>query len=345
MIRWGILGCGGVAEAFIAPGIAEADNSVLHSVFSRDAAKADDFRKRHGAAKSFNNLDAFLSDGGVDTVFVATANGQHSAHVRACAAAGKHVLCEKPLALSLKEGERMISSCQRAGVKLGVGYQLRFHPLHQEMFRRIRAGELGRIASTRAHFFFRLPGPPAEWRRRKQTAGGWVTNDLGTHLLDLLLELAGDVTEVAARFSNSRFGFETEELAVITLQFESGAVGVIECSIDAYAPASRLEVYGLDGFLIAEGTIGKNVEGTLLTGDHNQQEQVVAPATNLYAAEISAFSRAIEEDTEPPVPGTAGLRAVAVMESAYQAAREGRFVPVYSKAGAVGQDKDATINN
>jgi 1,5-anhydro-D-fructose reductase (1,5-anhydro-D-mannitol-forming) len=329
VIRWGILGCSRVADGFIAPAIADCENSVLNSVYSREFDRAEDFKRRHGAAKAFSNIEAFLSDKDLDAVFVATANWQHAADVISSAQAGKHVLCEKPLALTSVEAQMMIEACRRARVKLSVGYQLRFHPLHQEMSRRLHAGDLGKIAFARAHFFYQLPDPPAAWRQRKATAGGWVTNDLGTHLVDLMLELAGEVKEVSARFSNARFNFETEELAVITLQFESGAVGVIECSVSSFAPASRLEVYGLEGFLIAEGTIGKKIEGTLIVGDRNQQERLTSSPTNLYSAEISAFGRAIEEDREPPISAISGLRAVAVMEAVYQAAREGSFVPVY----------------
>lgn len=325
-VRWGILGCGWITGEAIAPTLAALPGARMHSACSRDAERAARFCAPY-AAQPYVDLQQFLADPELDAVFIATPNDRHVADVLACAAAGKHVLCDKPLAPNAADAQRVLKACQDAGVKLGVGYQMRFNPVHQEMARRIATGELGRIAYAHVQACFRYPFPPSEWRRHLSTAGGgWATADLGTHLVDLLLWLLGPVSRVQAQMDNGAYGYETEDTCSAVLHFACGTLATLTCSTAVTAPRSELAFYGEQGCVLGENTIGIGTWGRLLAGgDQGLTEcPLELPATGPYHLELAAFSEALRAGTEPPVPGEAGLAAARVIDAIRQSAREGR---------------------
>lgn len=333
-VRWGILGCGWITAEAIAPALAALPSARLHSACSRDADRAARFCEPYGA-RPFSDLERFLADPQLEVVFVATPNDRHLSDVLACAAAGKHVLCDKPLAPTANDAQRMIEACRAAGVKLGVGYQMRFNPAHREMARRAAAGELGRIAYAHIQACFRYPFPPSEWRRHLATAGGgWATADLGTHLVDLLLWLLGPVSEVQAQMDNGAYGYETEDICSAVLRFERGTLATLTCATAVTAPRSEVALYGEHGCVVGENTIGIGTWGRLLAGDSGGlvEQPLEQPAEGPYQLELAAFSEALRNGTEPPVPGAAGLAAARVIDAMRRSAREGRRLRVIPEA-------------
>lgn len=325
-VRWGILGCGWISSDAIAPALATLPGTRLHSACSRDAERAARFCAPY-EARSYSDLQQFLADPELDAVFIATPNDRHVTDVLACAAAGKHVLCDKPLAPTAADAQRVLQACQDAGVKLGVGYQMRFNPVHQEMARRIATDELGRIAYAHVQACFRYPFPPSEWRRHLSTAGGgWATADLGTHLVDLLLWLLGPVSRVQAQMDNGAYGYETEDTCSAVLHFACGTLATLSCSTAVTAPRSELALYGEQGCVVGENTIGIGTWGRLLAGGAQGLTEcpLELPATGPYHLELAAFSEALRTGTAPPVPGEAGLAAARVIDAIRQSAREGR---------------------
>ncbi|MBC7284839.1 Gfo/Idh/MocA family oxidoreductase [Hoeflea sp.] len=324
-VRWGILGCGWITRDVIAPTLASVSGAVLHSACSRDEERAAQFCAPFGA-RPYASVQQFLADPELDAVFVATPNHRHVEDVLACAAAGKHVLCDKPLAPTAAEAERLMVACNRAGVKLGVGYQMRFNPIHREVQRRVAQGELGRIAYGHVQACFRYPFPPSEWRRHLASAGGgWATADLGTHLVDLLLWILGPVAEVQAQMDNGAYGYETEDICSAVLRFQSGAMVSMTCATAVSAPRTELAFYGENSSIIAENTIGVGVEGRLLSDKDGQlSTEQMRGGANPYQLELAGFSDAIRQDQEPPVPGEAGVAAAEVLDAIRQSAREGR---------------------
>ncbi|NOX53652.1 MAG: Gfo/Idh/MocA family oxidoreductase [Planctomycetes bacterium] len=328
-VRWGIVGCGWITDDQIAPAVQKANDSELVAVVSRDAEKGRKFAERHGAKRAYTDLDGLLADQEVDAVFIATPNGQHAEETIRCAEAGKHVLVEKPMATSAADAERMIQVCREHGVKLSVGYHMRFHPLHNEAVRIVRGGELGKPALARCQFYFRYPGPPPQWRQSADTAGWWALGDVGTHALDLLGWLLGDVAEVTAAFGHARFDYETEDAAVLLLRFQSGAIATLDCSTAVHSPASKLEIYGLDGNLIAKNTLGLAATGKMNVGNNTGQRRTVDYApVNLYVSEIQSFNMAIQDDSNPFVRAEDGLKNVRILEAAAQSALEKRTIPL-----------------
>src|SRR5262249_7884213 len=148
MVRWGIIGLGRIADTEIAPAITASPRGELRGGVSRDQGRADAFAGRHGAAGALTSCDELLADPEVDAVYIATPNGLHAGQVVAAAAAGKHVMCDKPLALSVADARRAVAACEEAAVGLGITFQTRFHD-HFGRFREVvQDGSLDR-KSTR----------------------------------------------------------------------------------------------------------------------------------------------------------------------------------------------------
>lgn len=330
-VRWGILGCGFITSQAIAPALQDLGNATLHSALSRDQAKADGFCAPYSGATGYAERDRFLADPDLDAVYVATPNFRHAEDVIACAAAGKHVLCDKPLADNATQAAAMVEACARAKVKLGVGFQLRFHPAHLEMARRIAEGELGTLSHAAASMCFRYPDGPSEWRKDlRQAGGGWATNDLGSHLIDLLISLLGPVQQVQAVLGHQVYGYAGEDLGTALLEFGNGVVATWVCSTGTNAPASQLAVFGSDSYLEATGTLGLVPGGTLIAGDGSEVLGVddAFHHPSLYHAELSAFSDAVRDDDPYAVPGEDGLAVASVLDAVRRSANERRAVTV-----------------
>ncbi len=149
---WAIIGAGMHPDLKLAPAITEAAGGELVSIYSRDRGRAEAFAEKHGASAAHDNLEDLLSDSRVDGVFVASPNSLHAQQTIQAAAAGKHVLAEKPMATSLDDALSMVRACRQHGVTLGTGFELRFHPAHIQTRRQIADGLLGRISMAQAQW-------------------------------------------------------------------------------------------------------------------------------------------------------------------------------------------------
>ena len=228
-IGWGIVGLGRIADTEIAPAIAAAPNSTLAGVVSRTAAKAQDFAARHGAAAAYDDYRALLEDPSVDAVYIATPNALHADQVMAAAAAGKHVLCDKPLATTVADAERAVSACEGAGVRLGITFQTRNHEGMGELRDLLAAGGIGDVRLVQIEL-----GPgrrlPQNWRTDPKLAGLGVMNNLGVHAYDLLRYLlAAEVVEATA-VVDVEPGFAVDTTALALLRFDTGALAYVNAN-------------------------------------------------------------------------------------------------------------------
>ncbi|NLE76737.1 MAG: Gfo/Idh/MocA family oxidoreductase, partial [Chloroflexi bacterium] len=168
MIRWGVIGAGGFADARSIPGLKQSQSAHLQAVMVRDASRAAALAQKHGAHEAYDTVEALVASPNVDAVYVCTPVDLHPDHVEMAAAAGKHVLCEKPMALTVAQCQQMIETCRRHGVQLAVGYMVRYRP-HCQMARRlIDQGRLGRIVAGRAQTVLWHAPSPTAWRHDPQ---------------------------------------------------------------------------------------------------------------------------------------------------------------------------------
>ncbi|MHC4561031.1 MAG: Gfo/Idh/MocA family protein [Planctomycetota bacterium] len=285
-----------------------------------------------------------LLETNIDAVYIATPANLHADQVRACAKAGKHILCEKPLGMTVTEAEEMIVLCKQKGVKLSCAFMMRFVAQHQEALKLIKKGSLGKPAYARAQLSCWYPPIEGAWRQNPATGGGGALIDMGGHCIDLLELFFGNIAKVNCFINNTVHDYKSEDSAVAMLFFENGAIGTVDTffCIPDNSSKNVLELYGSRGSIIAKGTIGQAPAGEMVafleqdSKDYYAQQTrteaqgiIIAPEpVNTYQAEIEEFSRAIIEDREPLLSGELGLRSQKILAACYESARLGKVIEV-----------------
>lgn len=334
-IKWGVIGCGGIADRRTLPGMMLAENAELVAVMDTNPAAAEAVKEKYGAKYAFTTAEELLAVDEVEAVYIASPVICHREQAMAAAKAKKHILIEKPIALSVEEAEVIANACKENGVKLGVALMMRFHSYHQKIKEIIAEGKLGEIVSMRGQFTCWFPDMPNNWRQAKATAGGGAFMDMGVHCLDLLQYLSGlQVKEVAAISGTQIFDYEVEDAAGVVMRMNNGAIAYVDANFNLpdAGVVSKLEIYGTEGSIVASGTLGQVEGGTVqvtITGNqgaYNAQQDRKDPESyvmeaelgNMYTKEIEGFGKAILEDTEPPVPAEDGLYIQKIVAAAYQ---------------------------
>ncbi len=339
-LGWAIISTGQHPDNKIAPAIVAAQGSELVAVYSRDQSRADDFAQRHGAQAAYSNLDDLLGDSRVDAVFIASPNALHAAQTIKAAQAGKHVLSEKPMATTIEDSVAMVQACQRARVKLGVGFNLRQHPGHIKAKELIARGALGRVTLAQGQWGFGVRGQGApqprtglrQWWDQPELIGNASTMmGTGIHVVDILRFMLGqEVTEVAAITDGQTQEQPLEQLAALSLRFSGGTIGTVCCG--RVLPDSRNDftIYGSDGRISGRASLWEARQGRvdIFSETVNHAEVCSGSYLGNFTAEIEDFQRAIETDTEPAATGIDGLRVVEVTLAMIESARTGRSVKI-----------------
>ena len=342
-IKWGVIGSGGIAKRRTIPeGISKAGNAELSTVFDIDEQVNAEVAEKFGAVQAASIEDLLAAD--IDAVYIATPACLHTEQVRACAKAGKHVLCEKPLGMTTAEAEEIIELCKQAGVKLGCAFMMRFVAQHCEALKLIREGRLGKPTYARAQLSCWYPPIEGAWRQDPATGGGGALIDMGGHCIDLLEMFFGKVARVSCFINNTVHDYKSEDSAVVMLFFENGAMGTVDTffCIPDNSSKNVLELYGSKGSILANGTIGQGPAGQMKafleqdSEDYDAQQarteahdMVIAPEpVNTYQAEIEEFGRAVIDDREPLMNGELGLRSQKILTACYESARSGKVVDV-----------------
>src|SRR5271170_7592382 len=195
-LKWGVLGSGGIARRRTIPeGLVPARNARLVAVYGTNATTNQEVAKQYGAIAA-DSLKALLA-ADIDAVYVGSPVQAHHDQVIACAKAGKHVLCEKPLGRTVAEAEEMAAACRQAGVQFGAAFMMRFQSQHQAAAKMIQEGQLGELVFARAQLSCWYPPMPGAWRQDPALGGGGSLIDLGSHCIDLLEMFFGPVKEVS----------------------------------------------------------------------------------------------------------------------------------------------------
>lgn len=342
-IKWGVIGSGGIARRRTIPeGIAPAEYAKLVSVYDINSEDNNTVAKEFQAIAANSLQDLINSD--IDAVYVASPANMHLDQVIACARGKKHVLCEKPLGMTIKEAEKMVKVCKEEGIFLGVGLMMRFVTQHQAALKLIQEGKLGKPVYGRAQLSCWYPPIHGAWRQDPITGGGGSLMDMGSHCIDLLEMFFGEIKSVSCFINNNIHSYKSEDSAVVSIFFENGAMGTVDTyfCIPDNSSKNVLELYGSKGSIIAKGTIGQGAAGEMVAyfeGDNSgyNAEQVRSAAAglvidpkpvNTYLSEIEEFSRAILEKREPANNSTLGLQSQKVLTACYQSAKTGKVVDI-----------------
>ena len=254
-IRWGILGCGNVCEVKSGPGLQKAEGSQLVAVMRRDGKRAADFAQRHDVPRWYDDVDALISDDGVDAVYIATPPSTHLELTRKVAAAGKPVYVEKPIARTGDEAQQMRLACAEAGIPLFVAYYRRRLPVFMQVEQWLQEGAIGDIRFVNIRLFGSpsqadLSGAGAGWRVEAQIAGkGGYFHDLGCHQLDVLDYLLGPVHEACGQAVNQAGLYNCDDAVTAAWQHASGVVGSGLWVFTAYKDSrtEEIEIVGSQG--------------------------------------------------------------------------------------------------
>ncbi len=321
-IRWGILGSGKISQRNMVPAMLAADNADVIACMDIDKNTARDVAEKFSIPKYYTTSKELLTDKDIQAIYVATPVYLHAEKVIEAAKHGKHVLCEKPMALTLQDCKEMMAACRANNVHLAMGFMLRFHPHHLKAKELIDSGAIGQIVKARVQWNFMFPPQEGVWSHDPALSGGGSLMDVGVHGIDLLRFLVGDIEEVSALSSNVVFPFLVEDAATVLLKFRNGSHGLIETSfaVDTKNSPNGVEIYGTKGVITTQKTVSCFVGGTMKTCiDGEEQSYPVSEVIN-YQKEVESFGRKIES-REPCTIDENGLESLRVILAAYESAK------------------------
>jgi UDP-N-acetyl-2-amino-2-deoxyglucuronate dehydrogenase len=338
-VGYGIVGCGWVSASHAVGVRALGAEARLVAVADVDVARAHELAKRYDLPDVHGDYLELLARDDVDAVSICLPDHLHREAALAAADAGKHVLCEKPLALDLAEAAEMVEAFEARGLSLGLVMNHRFAPDNMRAHRAIRDGAIGRVLMASVVHSSALTGNEdggSPWRGRRGLAAGGILATQAIHFLDLLLWFAGPASTVKAwTQSLVRTELDCEDTAALALQLESGALATLVTTngtpIMDDLSGTRIEVHGSDGYLVLEGGVLRDHAvrpGYRLPDVHlpppPQEAETLFGVGHIY--EIAAFVRSLREGGEPPVPAVDGAHLMAVLAAAYTSAQNDREV-------------------
>lgn len=314
MLRFGILGCARICRRDMIPAMRAAPGIELSAIASGRAGEAAKWAAEYEIPRSYESYKAILADRAIDAVYLPLANEQHKPWVLAAAAAGKHVLCEKPLALDAAEAEEMASACRRAGVMLMEAFMWRHHPWVAAAQEIIGSGRIGELRLIKMDFSFTIQ--PGDWRLDPARGGGALF-DLGCYGINLSrLFGGGEPTEILARSRMSESGVDFT--TAIILRFANGVMSLLDCSFEC-RDRNRIELVGTGGSLELPRGVLPPDEAELIVNTASGQETIRFAKAHQFVGELQAFAAGIKEG-RLPTPAEDGRANMRVLEAVKQVA-------------------------
>lgn len=318
-VRWGLIGCGDIARKRVAPALRAIADSELVGVARARSDQAESFAREFGARRWYASAAELISDEEIDAVYVATPVHLHAAQTMAAARAGKHVLCEKPMAMNLRECDEMMAACAYGGVKLGVAYYRHFYPVINRLREILGGGEIGTpiIAQINAfEYFDPAPAGARRWLLEPELSGGGPMFDFGCHRIEVLTSLLGSIRRVSSLLTNTFFDRGVEDTATAVFEFETGAQGILCVTHAASEPQDTLSIFGSKGSLTVPAL---NEGSSIVRVGTRERHESHPPHANLHWPLIEDFVQAIIGNREPEVDGAAGREVARIEAEIYHA--------------------------
>ncbi len=328
---WGLVGASTVGKQYMIPAISAQPDSHVVAVMSRSIERARRYAAENGIPRAYDDLAALLADPEVDAVFISTTNERHCADAIAAATAGKHVFCEKPLALTIADARAMVDACDMAHLVMATNHHLRSADTIRTIRELIVAGAIGRPLAARVFHAVYLPPHLQTWRIRDPASGPGVILDLTVHDADTLRFLLDDeieeVTGMSARQELAEG--EIEDAVMGVMQFRTGLLAQFHDAFTIKHAATGLEIHGSEGSILADGVIGQQPLGQIMLRRNASLEPVaVARREDPYAHAVRHFNQAVRGIGRPFATGDDGLRSLAVALAVKESIRTGGRVAV-----------------
>jgi 1,5-anhydro-D-fructose reductase (1,5-anhydro-D-mannitol-forming) len=324
-MRWGFIGASNIAERVIAS-LRKLPGQELVGVVSHGAERAREFAAAQGLAQAHTDLRGFLQEGRFDAVYISSTNEQHCAQTLASLEAGCHVMCEKPLAMSVDDANRMVAEAAARKLVLATNHHLRASDCHRQMRELIANGAIGRVHGAQVSHAVYLPPHLQGWRLDKPDAGGGVVLDILVHDVDVLrFLLQSEPRRIHTSVSQIGLGQgEIEDSAMSVIEFDGGLLAQAHQSFVAKHAITRLHVLGTEGNLYAEASMTSAGAGRLWIRDAQGERELPVQTVDLYGEGFAAFIRACAGQGAPLASGTDGARSMAAALAGLASARSGQ---------------------
>jgi len=316
-VNWALIGCGDIARKRVVPALQKGQDSSLLSICRADAGKAESFAREFGVEKWIADWRESVKDPDINSVYIATPVYQHAEQTIAAAEKGKHVLCEKPMALNTAECTKMIDAVKANNVRLGIAYYRHFYPPVLRIKGIIASGEIGDVVTVQAENFenFNLsPGAPRYWFLQKELSGGGPMMDMGCHRIEVFTNLLGPVKETRAFHNNVVFQREVEDITTAHFNFENAVTATLISAHAVKEPRDTIRIFGSRGSIhvpnLNEGTL------EIYTSEGSRVEKHPNPE-NTHQPLINDFIQAVKENREPAVNGETGKSINMILDDIY----------------------------
>jgi 1,5-anhydro-D-fructose reductase (1,5-anhydro-D-mannitol-forming) len=327
-IKWGLVGATTIARDWMIPAMRRTGGEVV-SIMSTDAQRGKAFAENSGLPIHTTELSKLL-DGDIDAVYISTTNELHAQQALAALEAGKHVLCEKPLATSMKDAARMLEAANRSDRVFATNHHLRNAGTHRAMRQAVAEGAIGRPLFARVFHARYLPENLQGWRLNRPEAGAGVVLDITTHDIDTLRYLlAEEPRSVICMTQQGGLGQgAVEDGAMAIFEFENGLIAQTHDAFTSKYASTGLELHGTDGSLIGIDVMTQEPIGTVILRNALGERELEIDRGNLYERGLTLFTNAVEGKGEPSASGLDGYRSLAAGIAALESARSGSKVAI-----------------
>lgn len=322
-LRWGILGTASIAKRSVIPGIRGSMRNEVVAIASRNQEKADEAAKELHIENAFGSYEALLASDEVDAVYIPLPNHLHLEWTLRAAEAGKHVLCEKPIALNSAEAEKMVEACQKAGVHLAEAFMYRHHPRYQMIQDAISSGEIGELRGIHANFTFNSAASTENIRYHKDWGGGSLY-DVGCYPISvarLLISQEPEAVTAQALFSEQHGGVDMMTSGFV--EFPNSISLIFDCGMWA-AFRNEMEVLGTDGVIKVPSAFASDpdTDSSFYIKGKLGDRLVEVPSVNHYSLMADDFAAVVLDGTEPKFDPQDAVLNMKVLESALRSAEQ-----------------------
>jgi 1,5-anhydro-D-fructose reductase (1,5-anhydro-D-mannitol-forming) len=331
MARWGLVGASNIARQYMIKAINAQPDAEVIGVVSSNQERGAAFAAEQDVPRHYDSLGALLADSDIDCVYISTTNEHHHDQTIAAAKAGKHVLCEKPLALTLADAQEMVAACRKAGVVMATNHHLRNAGLHRRMRDLIEKGAVGEILAVRVFHAVFLPEFLQGWRIDSAAAGGGVVLDITVHDADTVRFVTGDnPTEVTAMTATHGMGKSgLADTAMGVMRMKQGALVQFHDAFTIKHMPTGFEVHGTEGSLVARNCMTQNPVGELYLRRGTEEREIDDfDRDDLYTRSVRNFMAAVNGTGQPSATAEDGLWSLATALAVAESAGSGRVVPV-----------------
>ncbi len=320
-LRWGVIGSANIAVKSVIPAIQQSRNGTVTAIASRNKDKANEAAQKLGIDKTYGSYEELLKDPDIDAVYIPLPNHLHAEWTIRAAEAGKHVLCEKPLALNAEEAERMVEACKKAGVHLAEAFMYRHHPRYKAILSLIREGGIGEIRAIRGAFTFNNPGDLNNVRFRSDYGGGSVY-DVGCYPISaarMILDEEPEAVTCHAFFSDQHDGVDMMMSGLV--EFAGGVALAFDCGMWA-SPRNTLEIVGSKGRIEVPSPYVNQPGHFYHVDEAGKTSEHFLGQFNHYTLQAEQFAKVVWGEEQPLYAAEDAIRNMRVLEACLQSAKE-----------------------